>query len=80
MINGSIWSTLLSDLTLLLFFFITNYPIIKIIFQVINDHWIKTIKSEQTFHKLSILQLIKTEEKMNNWKYISSNLTESRKS
>ena len=29
MINDSIWSTLLSDPTLLIFFFTTNYPIIK---------------------------------------------------
>ena len=29
MINDSIWSTLLSDLTLILFFFVTNYSIRK---------------------------------------------------
>ena len=29
MINDTIWSILLSDLTQLLFFFITNYPIKK---------------------------------------------------
>ena len=54
MINDSNWSTLLSDLTQLLLLFITKYPNIKNICQVINYTWIKTIKREQTFCKLSI--------------------------
>ena len=54
MINDSIWSTMVSDLTLLLFFFISNYPIRGNICQGINYQWINTIKREQTFGKLSI--------------------------
>ena len=46
-------SSLRSNYTLL--FFITYYPIRKNIFQVINYNWIKTIKREQTFGKISIL-------------------------
>ena len=49
MINDTIWSTLLSDLTQLLFFFITNYPTRKNIFQVINYHGIKILKENEHF-------------------------------
>ena len=44
MITNYIWSTLLIDLTLLFFFFITNYKNRTSIWKVINYHWIKTIK------------------------------------
>ena len=44
MITDSIWSTMLRNLTLLLLLFITNYPIITKICQVINYHIFKTIK------------------------------------
>ena len=54
MITDSIWSNMLSDLTLLFLFFITNHQNRTKICQVINSHWIKTIKREQTFGKWSI--------------------------
>ena len=49
MINDSIWSTLPSDLTLLLLFFITNYPTMNF-FQVINYNLID--------YKLTICQML----------------------
>ena len=80
MINGSIWGTLLSDLTLLLFFFTTNYPIRKDISQVINYKLIKTIESEPTFGKSSISNQSSLFKIRNIWQDINYNLTQSRKS
>ena len=53
MINNSSWSALLSDLTQIIFFFTTNYPI-REKNQVINYNWTNIIKIERTFCKLSI--------------------------
>ena len=79
MINDLIWSTLLSYINLLLFFFITNYPIRKAFFKwsIIIESRISKENENVTSYQFEINQDYK--KRMNIWKDINYNLMQSRK-
>ena len=66
------------DLTLILFFFITNYPFRKKMCQVINYNQMTTIEREQTFGKSSIRNQSSLSKIRNIWQDLNYYLTYSR--
>ena len=73
MIADSIWSTLMRDLTLLIFFFITKYPIRKNVCHGIIYHWINTIKIDKRLESYQFANNQDYQKRKNICKVINSN-------